>query len=323
MELRQLRYFVAVAQLQSFSRAADHLHVAQSAVSRQIQSLEDEMGVALIMRSNRRLQLTEAGALFLERAVSVLEQLRNVREDVLEYADVPKGSLRIGVLPFTGELLMPRVLAAYTARYPEVRVHVRSGMSGFIGDWLNEDRIDLAVMHSPWSGPNLITEPLVIGQMVVVLPSLEATRRLGIPEKDVYEVDDLAHLPLILTSAGHAQRILIDREAAARGFTPNVVLEADNIGIISALVHEGAGCTVIAYTAIHSAMIRGDVRVAPLKDPGIRTDISIVTRNDRPVTAAMRAMITSIKDAIRDFSESGELPKDYFKLVPRPRAPRR
>ncbi len=322
MELRQLKYFIAVAQLESFSRAAEHLHVAQSAISRQVQSLEEEMGVALLIRSNRRLQLTEAGILFLQRAESILEQLRTVRRDVHEFADVPKGTLRIGVLPFTGELLMPRVLARYAANFPDVRVHVRSGMSGFVSDWLNKDRIDLAVMHSPWSGPNLVVEPLVFGQMVVVLPpSSDAMRRLGIPEKDVYDLDDLATLPLILTSVGHAQRVLIDRESATRGFSPNVVLEADSIGIITALVHEGAGCTVIAYTATHSAVLRGEVRVAPLRAPGIRTDVSIVTRSDRPVTAAMRKMIVYLKDALQNYSESGELPKEYFQLISRPKVP--
>ena len=101
MELRQLRYFVAVARFQSFSRAAEHLHVAQSAVSRQVQSLEEELGVVLIARGNKQVRLTEAGTLLLNRATGVINELRNVSEDVLAYAEAPKGSAirmtRLGV----------------------------------------------------------------------------------------------------------------------------------------------------------------------------------------------------------------------------------
>ena len=317
MELRQLRYFVAVARFQSFSRAAEHLHVAQSAVSRQVQSLEEELGVVLIARSNKQVRLTEAGTLLLNRATGVINELRNVSEDVLAYAEAPKGSLRIGVLPFSGELLMPRILTKFTKNFPEVRIHLRSGVSTFIGEWLNDERIDLGIMDSTQVGQNLVAEAVVVGRMVVVLPSPQVTQRLGIPDKEVYEFRDLAASPLILTSSGHTQRRLIESAAAECGFAPRIALEADNIGIITACVQAGVGCTVLAYTAAHNALKRGEVRIAPLINPAIRTDMSIVKRRDRPVTAAMRSMINYIKQELGELSASGELPGEYFKLLRR------
>jgi LysR family transcriptional regulator, nitrogen assimilation regulatory protein len=317
MELRQLRYFVAVARFRSFSRAAEHLHVAQSAVSRQVQSLEEELGVILIARGNKQMRLTEAGALFLSRATGVMSELRSVSEEVLAYADTPKGSLRIGVLPFSGELLMPRVLNEYMKKFPDVRIHLRSGVSTFIGEWLNDDHIDLGIMDTTQVGQNLIAETLVIGRMVIVLPSPQISRRLGIPDKKVYAFRDLSHYPLILTSSGHAQRRLIEHNAAECGFTPRIALEADNIGIITASVQAGVGCTVLTYTAAHNAVKRGEVRIAPLINPAIETNISIVKRRDRPETAAMRSMVNYIKHGIAELSASGELPGEYFKLVER------
>ncbi|MCO5089557.1 LysR family transcriptional regulator [Bosea sp. (in: a-proteobacteria)] len=315
MELRQLRYFIAVARLNSFSRAAESLNVAQSALSRQVQGLEEELATTLLLRDRRGLHLTEAGEALLERAEMALEQVRLCKEDVLRRSNVPKGDLRLGVLPSLGEFLMPRILARYCQQYPEVHVHLRSGFSGFVNDWLAEGHIDLGVMHSPWWGANLVTEPIVIGDLIVALPPEAAARRLGLPEKEVYEIQDLKDLPMVVPSKLHAQRILIERETAAHGISINVALEVDNSSIIKALVKEGMGCTVIAYSAVHSDVKKNDLRIARLAKPGIRNDISIVTRSDRPVTAAMRAMINDIKLEMRGLIQSGEWPAEHFQLV--------
>ncbi|TVR07630.1 MAG: LysR family transcriptional regulator [Salinarimonadaceae bacterium] len=318
MEIRQLRYFISVAEMGSFSRAADHLRVAQSALSRQIQALEKELSVTLLLRNRRGLQLTEAGCALLNRAQSVLDQLQMVRSEVQVHANVPKGSLRLAVLPSTGEFLMPRVISRFRRLYPDVHIHLRSGFSGYIQDWLNDDQIDMGMMHSPWTGSNLIAEQLAIGSMVVALPIPSAMQRLKMPIKPVYDVTDLARMPLILPSPAQAQRILIDRQALAFGFTPNVILEVDNISIIKALVQEGEGCTVIAYSALHTEVKKGHLRIAPLAKPGISADMAIVTRNDRPVTAAMRQMIKTIKEELRAVAGEGGWPEEYFELVKRP-----
>lgn len=315
MEIRQLRYFVTVARLASFSRAAESLSVAQSAVSRQIQALEEELVTTLLIRDRRGLQLTDAGKLFLDRAESALEQVRLCRDDVLYNSNQPRGSLRVGVLPSLGELLMPRVLKEFRGLYPEVQIHLRSGFSGFINDWLNEERVDIGVMHSPWWGANFVVEPIIVGKMVVALPPPEAAKKLGMPIKDVYQISDLAHLPMIAPSKPHAQRIAIEREATTHGFSVNIILEVDNVSIIKALVQEGVGCTVISYSALHSEVSAGRLRIAPLADPGIRSDISIVTRSDRPVTAAMRVMIASIKNELRNLAKGGDWPSEFFHLV--------
>src|SRR4051812_25738436 len=248
MELRQLRYFVAVARFQSFSRAAEHLHVAQSAISRQVQSLEEELGVALIARGNKQVRLTEAGTLLMNRATGVINDLRNVSEDVLAFADAPKGNLRIGVLPFSGEFLMPRVLNKYIKNFPDVKIHLRSGVSTFIGEWLNDERIDLGIMDSTQVGQNIISEVVVIGRMVIVLPSPHITRRLGIPDKEVYEFPELASCPMPRTSAAHTHRGLVENAGGEWGSAPRIGLEAENIEIITAWGQAGVGCTVLTYT---------------------------------------------------------------------------
>lgn len=317
MELRQLRYFIAVVQAKSFSRAAVDLHIAQSALSRQIKNLEKELGVTLLIRGVKNLSLTDAGNLLFERALAVTQDLSDVTRELLAHPNVPKGNLRIGVLTFTGELLMPRILPGFTRKYPDVRIHLRSGVSSFINDWLQKDQIDIGILDSSRAAPNLISEKIAQGRMVVVLPSPEACKRLGVPQKKLYEVDDLRHVPLILTSAGHTQRNLIEKAASDRGFTPKIALEADNISTITACVRAGVGCTVLAYSAIHNAVMRGEVRTAPLVNPEIFTDISIITRSGSPVTAAMQSMISHIKQGIWDLAENDHLPEQSFRIVTR------
>jgi LysR family nitrogen assimilation transcriptional regulator len=255
----------------------------------------------------------------LSRATAIVEQVRSLREDVREYSQVPKGELRLGILPLSTELLIPRALSNLIRNAPLVRVSVRSGMSGAVGDWLRTDQIDVAVMHSPWSGTDLISEPIIYGQMVLVLPSKEATTSLGVPEQERYALREIATMPLIVTEAGNIQRTLLEREAAVQGLTLNTVLEADSVATIVTLVREGLGCTVVAYSAVHSLLRQGGLRVVPLADPVIWTDLSIVTSSKRPVTAAMRAYIACVKAEVKRLTERDDIPQAYFALAPPPR----
>ncbi len=315
MELRQLRYFAAVATMGSFSRASVHLHIAQSALSRQIQALEEEIGVALIIRSKQGLQLTEAGNLLLVRAMSINDQVHSIKKDTLEYSEIPKGDLRVGTLPTAGSLLVPRALSKLVRSFPEVRVQVHGGMSGVVGEWLRDDKIDVALMHSPWWGTDLITEPLAYAQMVVIISDNQPMHNAPVERKEHYTFHDVTRMPLIMSKAKDTQRILLEREATIRGASLNVVLEADNMATIFAMVQEGVGASVVAYSAIHSLLSQGGVKVFPLVDPVIWADLSIVTSAKRTVTAAMRAYISCVKAESKRLMEREDIPKQYFTLV--------
>ena len=315
MDLRQLRYFAAVATLRSFSRAADQLHVAQSAVSRQVQALEEEVGVELLRRKPL-LQPTEAGTLLLERASSIIGQVRTLRDEVREYAKVPRGTLRVGMVPFSSQPFMPRAIANFGRAFPGVRVQVQTGMSGVLSGSLRDNVIDIAVMHSPWTGPEFNAEALVYGSMVLVLPPACAAGLFSKP-KEAYAIDEIAAMPLILATKANPQRILLEGAAVSRGLTLNVAMEADNLGTILALVHEGVGCTVIAYGAVHAMLGSAAVRIASLTDP-IQTNVSLVTAAARPVTAAMRLFRGSVRAEVEAVAATGEMPSRFFQLAPPP-----
>lgn len=313
MDLRQLRYFSAVANLGSFSRAAEQLHVAQSAISRQVQALEEEIGVDLLRRKPK-LQPTEAGILLLERAAAIIGQVRTLRDDVREYAEVPKGVLRIGMVPFSGQGFIPRAITNFVREFGDVRVQVHTAMSGVLIGWLRNDTIDVALMHSPWAGLDFACEPLVYGGMVLVLPpGPSGTLCHG---DGPFTLAQVAPLPLILATTENPQRVLLDGAALAQGLTLNVVLEADNLATILSLVHEGLGCTVIAYGAVHPMLAAGAVRIAHLTDP-IRTDVSFVINAMRPVTAAIRQFRGVVRAEVDTVAARGDMPPQFFQLAPR------
>ncbi len=319
MDLRQLRYFSAVATLGSFSRAAEQLHVAQSAISRQIQGLEEEVGVDLLSRKPK-LQPTEAGLLLLERASAILGQVRALRDDVREYAKVPKGVLRVGMVPFSAQPFMPRAIANFGRDYPGVRVQIQTAMSGVLIGWLRDDVIDIAVMHSPWTGLEFTSEFLCYGRMVVVLPPASPAGPFA-EVKEVYELGEVASMPLILATKENPQRLLLEGAALSQGLALNVTMEADNLGTILDLVHQGVGCTVVAYSAVHAMLGSGKVRIGTLAE-AIPTDVSLVGKARRPVTAAIRLFRSAVRAEVEAVVARGELPPQFFQLQPLQKAPR-
>ena len=312
MDLRQLRYFSAVVTLGSFSRAAEQLHVAQSAISRQIQSLEEEIGVDLLRRKPK-LQATEAGLLLLERATGIIREFRSLRDDVRQYAELPKGLLRVGMVPFSGQPFMPKAIANFVRDYPQVRVQVQTAMSGVLAGWLRDDVIDVAAMHSPWVGVELACETLVYSEMVVVLPPEPCFGSVP-TSRATYSLDEVAAIPLILATKQNPQRILLEGAMMSRGLTINVIMEADNLGTILSLVQEGVGCTIVAYGAVHALAEAGAVRIAMLTE-AIRTDVSLVTNARRPVTAALRQFGNAVRAEVAAVAARKDLPMQLFKLA--------
>ena len=181
--------------------------------------------------------------------------------------DVPKGLLRIGMVPFSGQVFMPRAITRFVREFGDVRVQVQTAMSGVLIGWLRNDTIDVAVMHSPWAGLDFACEPLVYGGMVLVLPP--GPSAFGCDGAGPFTLSQVAPMPLILATTENPQRVLLEGAALAQGLTLNVVLEADNLATILALVHEGLGCTVSAYGAVHAMAgdRRGPHRFAGRPDP--------------------------------------------------------
>ena len=193
MELRTLRYFVQVAEVESFSRAGERLRVAQPALSRQIRKLEHELGQRLFLRIGRRIELTEAGRLLLARAQALLQQAANLADEVRTATSDLTGTVRVGISPAVSELLAPIVLEGCGQDHPKLRIHFVEGFSRLIMEQLLNQELTLCLLHNPPAHAALSVHPIVLDSMYLVGPAAGA---FELPP--VADGTDVGRLPLIL-----------------------------------------------------------------------------------------------------------------------------
>ena len=267
MELRQLTYFDAVVRYRGFTRAAEHLHVAQPAISAQIRRLESELGVTLLARTTRRVQMTHAGELFWARARRVLDELAAARVDIAQLADVLAGRVRIGAIQALGPFDLPGALAEFHTRYPGVELILRSGPLRQLLTELDADELDLGIGPIPADLPERFTaQPLFSEELVIITaPSHPLARQPALA------LEKLRDEPFICLPPDSGLRAILDRATAAAGFSPRVPFESTNLQNIRELVSHGLGVAIVArsvasapgppvsYHAVHPTPIHRSV----------------------------------------------------------------
>ena len=288
MEVRQIRYFEAVARTLSFSRAAEILHVAQPALSRQVQQLEDEMGTQLIDRSMRPLKLTNAGAFLFGQAVQILERLDEIRQATQRLG---AGGTRWMGVGFTPSLLygaLPKALKFFSDAHPTVEVTMMELMSVQQVDALKTGRIDLGVGRIAIEDDRIENVILTEEPLIAAVPHPGA---LSAPE--AIPLATLAAEPFILYPAtqkpSFAERILDDLRA--RGVRPRKVHETNGLQTALGLVAAGLGVTIVPESV--QRLSRADVAYRPLGDGGLTSRLIMTTRKgDRsPYVDGFRAAL--------------------------------
>lgn len=303
LDIRQLRYFSSVAELRSFSAAAEQVRIAQPALSRCVKQMEDELGVELLIRHGRGIDLTAAGEKLYYHAQRLLRDFQLVQEEVVATSGAPFGHLYVAMPPATGQILAPPVVERYRALYPRVTVHILEGFSGYIHEWLSSGRIDVGIVHNATKRPSLKIWPLLTERMFLIAPGCNA--RQPVPVRDRYSVRDLADLPLILPSKPHSLRMLVEVAVARAGATLDLPLEVDGLPIIKSMVERGLGFTVLTQPSVSREMINGSLRAIPIDSPGIQWDLDIACRRDRQPSEAVREFIRIIEEEVRELVGSG------------------
>lgn len=278
MELRHLRYFIAVAEELHFTRAAERLHIAQPPLSQQIQALEAELGVALFERSRRRVSLTEAGQQFLSSARAILADTERAADNARRAARGELGELRIGLiisLPLTR--LIPESINAYRQRYPDVTLQLRDMNTLVQFQALLDGELDLGFSRRPEEGI-----PDELGVLELQSHPLCAVIHDSHPlaHRATLSLAELRDEPFILypSDAGSGIQRLILRLCASQGFTPRVAQEAreatTHIGLVSARL----GIAVLPATV--SCIHAHGVRYIPLSDPDASTTLILSWHKD-------------------------------------------
>ncbi|MCV9940071.1 LysR substrate-binding domain-containing protein [Boseaceae bacterium BT-24-1] len=288
MDLRQLRYFTAIVEQGSFSKAAVKLRVAQPALSQHLRHMEDELGVALLHRGTRGVQPTEAGERLLAKARTILAEFAELRDSVRGEQAAPAGEVRIGLPGTVSEQFSVPLIEATQERYPDVRIRIAEAMSGFVLDWLRKGEVDLAVIYSTSDPKGLGIHHILTEELCLFgVPALTALKTS--PGKAV-TLSEAAGLDLILPGPGHGLRDQIDEAAAGINATVHAAVEIESYAQIKRLAERGLGYGILPRMAVRAQEKAGVFQTWPIEQPSLYRKVYLAYSTERPMTAAARAI---------------------------------
>ncbi|QUG41487.1 LysR family transcriptional regulator [Psychrobacillus sp. INOP01] len=280
MELRQLRYFIEVAEREHISEAAVHLHVAQSAVSRQIANLEDELGVQLFERVGRNVKLTPIGKIFLEHSVSAIQAIDFAKKQIDEYLDPEKGTIKIGFPTSLAGHLLPTVISAFKKKHPNVAFHLRQGSYNYLIEAVKQRELNLAFLGPLPPKESSLNNTILFTENFSIL--VNANHPFA--KRDKIPLIDLRNEDFVLFPEGYIMQKLVFEACNSVGFTPKVSSEGEDMDAIKGLVAAGIGLTLLPESTFYDSTPRFTKKI-PIELPNIRRTVGIIspaTRNLSP-----------------------------------------
>ncbi|MFF1611378.1 LysR family transcriptional regulator [Amycolatopsis sp. NPDC058278] len=292
MDLRQLEYFVAVAEERSFSRGAQRAHVVQSAVSTAVSKLERELDIRLLDRTAYPIALTPAGAAFLAEARGTLAAARRARNSVAPFREQLSGSVDLGILMSSGPLDLPTVLGRFHARYPLVSVRLRQSVAGTAGHLhaVADGALDLALVAAT-TPPASVTLRTIAREPLVLL--CRPDHRLG--TRGQAQVSDLADETVVRFAAGWGIRRQADESFAAAGISPDTPYEVADYDTAAGLVRNRLGVALLPATP---AGRYPDLRTVPIT-PASTWTLALAAPTRLAVSAAATALADALLEACR------------------------
>lgn len=295
MELRQLQYFVKVARKQHVTQAAEELHVVQSAVSRQIRLLEEELGVTLFVQKGRNVQLTSIGRLFLNRVESILSDLDRAVDEIHEFLDPDAGEIRIGFPHSIVLTLLPSVIAAFRKDYPSSKFVLKQGTYNSLIRDVAKGEIDLAfVSPFPETHEHVTGEYLMTDELYAILPPGHK-----LSEHKEIRLAQLKNESFVMFSDAYSLRTIVMDACLKAGFTPQIEFEAEETDAIRGLVAAGMGVSLLPELALIESNVLQPVKMK-IVEPKVTRSIGLIRRRGEklPLIAEVfvRFLMTYFKD---------------------------
>jgi LysR family nitrogen assimilation transcriptional regulator len=291
MNLRQLQYFVEVSELESVTKAADRLHVAQPALTRHMRSLERDLGVPLFARNGRGIALTNAGTVFRDRVRNVLRELDRARLEVKALSRSPGGRIDVG-MPLSISQALTRILVQRVQNeLPDVSLRIIDGWTGFIIEWLLRGRLDLGVIYDHTLRSDVLrTEPLAAEEHFLVCAPADRLARRG-----QISLAEIADLPLALPSREHGLRLAVEQLMASIGCAPRVSTELESIVGLKQLAEDGGVYTILPRGEMMEERAAGRLAKVDIVDPPVRRTLFVAWSTERPFTPQMNAVLAIVK----------------------------
>jgi LysR family nitrogen assimilation transcriptional regulator len=304
MELRQLRYFVAIVDHGSLSRAALVLHIAQPALTQQLRQLEEELGVQLLHRSAQGVLSTDAGKIFYEHAQAILKQVADARSAVTQSAERPSGSVTLG-LPhsISGALALP-LLTAARAQYPEITLQLTEELTGNLAEQLKSGRVNLAVLFDDGQLAQFATTPLVEEELRFICRA-DAAYAQG---EHSLTLERALRTTLILPGLQHGVRPRIESVARAAGLALANVIEINSIAILKSALLANMGATILPSAPVLDELERGTLRAQPIHSPAISRTVVLCASKNIPLTNAAAAVSRLVQQVSAQLCTGGTWP---------------
>ena len=296
MDLKQLEWFVRVAELGSFTKAAATLDMSQPVLSRQVRQLELELQQHLLYRNGRGVTPTESGRRLLEHGRGILHQVELARQELRDREATPVGKVVVGLPPSIGKLLTVRLVEQFRERYAQASIGIVEGLSAQMQEWLLLGRLDVALLYSPPVNPQLEFERVRASDVYLI----GAAGKRGARLTATVRLADLPQYPLIIPSRPNVFRNLIESECARHGVRLDVLLEIDSINAVLDLVERGIGYAVLTRDALEGHPGVRALTAARIISPAISTPLVIATAAQRPLSSLARHTIALIKSELAE-----------------------
>lgn len=290
MDLRQLEIVLTVAEAGSFTAAARRLHVSQSAVSRQVLLLEEELGEPLFLRLGRKVRLTPSGESLLQLSRRVLADIRDTTSTIVDHQQTLRGTVQLGGGMTVCLHVFPALLKEFRRRHPEVDVKLTTGGTPFLLDRLRAGAVDVALLTLPVEGADVVSVPVMREELLLAMhPAHPLARKRRIAAAD------LDGQRFVLFERGSSTRRVVDEMFTREHVQTRIVMETENVEILKALVLIGLGMTIIPYQAVTREVRAGRLRCVRIDGLSLVRETGWVYLRTARVPRAVQQMFEALQ----------------------------
>lgn len=307
MDIRPLRYFVTIAELGSFSAAARYLNVAQPALSRHIKELESQFGTRLLARSPRGITLTAPGERLFRYGLSILRQVEQIAAVVKDIDQPITGLVTVGLPSSVSPILSIPLLARAKQRIPGVRIHLIESLSGYLDEWVQMRRVDLAVLFDAEPSPNHRLDPLLVEELCLI----GAAGAFPAGLRSIPFVA-LGRYPLVLPGVSHSLRRLLEAMARSHGVRLDIAYEVDSRTVVVRLARAGTAFAILPEGAVREDIASGRLSALKIVRPNVSRSVSLAASALPGGTPACEEVRRLILELGKELQNSGA-----WKAVPR------
>ncbi|MDF2679579.1 MAG: LysR family transcriptional regulator [Brevibacillus sp.] len=286
MDIRQLQYFVEVAKQKSFTKAAHTLHVSQPSISKMMKALEEELGVVLLDRAERKMELTDAGELVYDHATKVLQLMDSLSSSIGEVRNMERGRVKMGMMPTVGSFLLPNVIALFKKNYPGIDIEMKEYSAKLLEIHVEQGSIDVGLTVLPADTEKFDVVPLQAEDLVAIVH-----REHWLAGRASVSLAELREEAFILFTEEYAIHDVVKQACVRSGFEPRVAYMSSLWDFVGELVATQLGISLVPRSIVRR-LNNSELRIVDISAPVIDWQYALIYRKDRYLSHAARAFIS-------------------------------